>query len=64
MTSDMALMFPIMEISGFHNFLCIQYPLYSYRLYEKNDHVINRALQLNNEMEIRKKPSLNETRLT
>lgn len=58
MTYDMALMFPMFEISGFENTHHVSYPVYSYRLHDSNEHVINRNKQYEVELDIRAKRKL------
>lgn len=56
--SDIALMFPLLEISGYERTFANLVPIYFYRLHENNDYYINRQLQYDIEMEIRKKTPL------
>jgi len=55
---DLAIMFPLMEIAGYPNIYFNEIPIYWYRLYERNDHVVDRPLQQRTEREIRRKPRL------
>jgi len=55
MCSDPAIMIPLMEIAGYHHVHFNKHPIYWYRLYEKNDHVFNRELQVEIEHEINAK---------
>lgn len=55
MTSDIALMFPLLELAGYSYTFFINEPIYLYRLHDKNDHIVNRVLQYTIEMEIRNK---------
>jgi glycosyltransferase involved in cell wall biosynthesis len=56
MTYDQALIFPLMEIAGYPNVVFNDKPIYWYRLHEKNDHMIDRARQIEIEAKIRSKP--------
>jgi len=65
MPYDMALMFPLLEISGKHRSKFIDTPLYTYRLHGDNDHHANRQKQAEGEGIVRgrtnitRKPSAN-----
>jgi len=56
MASDLAIMFPLMEIAGYPNIVVNEKPVYWYRLYERNDHIVDREKQQNIDAEIRSKP--------
>jgi hypothetical protein len=58
MSADMAIMFSLIEIAGHEKVGFIPSPLYAYRLHENNDHVSNRKMQLDGELELRAKPPL------
>jgi len=55
MTCDLAMMFPLIEIAGYDYIKFCKEPIYFYRLYENNDHIINVELQRNIEQQIRNK---------
>lgn len=55
MTYDMALMVPLLEIAGFERTTYNPLPIYYYRLHDDNDHKLNRELQYETELEIRRK---------
>lgn len=57
-TSDMALLFPLMEICGYEQIFFIPNILYRYRLHEQNDHNIHRIEQKVAEENIRRKKPL------
>jgi glycosyltransferase involved in cell wall biosynthesis len=52
---DAAIMIPLMEIAGYSSIQFNKHPIYWYRLYDRNDHVINREKQLEIEHEINTK---------
>lgn len=55
MSSDAAIMIPLMEIAGYNNIRFNKHPVYWYRLHERNDHVIDREKQLEIQHEINAK---------
>lgn len=63
MPSDMALLFPLMEIAGYNAVQFINIPLHGYRIHENNDQNKYRKLQYQGELAIRAKPSLKTTYL-
>lgn len=56
MTYDIALMLPLLEIAGYDKVSYIADRIYNYRLHANNDHIVNRKLQYDIELEIRSKP--------
>jgi hypothetical protein len=57
MPYDMAILFPIMEVSGFQRVKYISASLYKYRLHNENDHVLSQNEQNKGEKIIRNKSS-------
>ncbi|WP_223583053.1 glycosyltransferase [Sphingobacterium sp. GVS05A] len=57
MPADMTLLFPMMEIAGFHNVRFIDTLLYRYRVHSNNDQFIHSQEQHKGEIEVRSKPS-------
>jgi glycosyltransferase involved in cell wall biosynthesis len=55
MTYDMALMFPLLEISGYKKCFHINDIIYLYRIYPGNDHNVDRTQQYSIEQELRRK---------
>jgi glycosyltransferase involved in cell wall biosynthesis len=55
MASDVAIMFPLMEIAGFERVAYNKHPIYWYRLYDGNDSALNRQQQWDFHQEISKK---------
>lgn len=58
MPYDIALMFPLLEVSGFDRTFFVKDPVYKYRIHDDNDHFSNRELQYKGELQIRNKKSL------
>lgn len=63
MTSDIALMTPLMEIAGFERVKFNPKPVYMYRLHSNNDHMTDFNLQKNIEQEILSKPKFKKGKL-
>ncbi|WP_286754176.1 MULTISPECIES: glycosyltransferase family A protein [Sphingobacterium] len=55
MPSDMALLFPLMEIAGYNQTRYLDTPLYKYRVHEFNDHFVNTIEQYEGDIEVRNK---------
>lgn len=60
MPADMALFFPLVELTDFNNAKFINSPLYEYRLHDNNDQYINRSEQYKGELIVRAKIPLNK----
>ncbi|WP_316820455.1 glycosyltransferase family A protein [Pedobacter gandavensis] len=60
MPYDIALMFPLLEVSRFEGTFFVKDPIYMYRIHDDNDQFSNRELQQRGELEIRAKRSLLE----
>jgi glycosyltransferase involved in cell wall biosynthesis len=58
--ADVAVMFPLVEIAGYNNVKFNPEPVYWYRLYDNNDHVIRKDEQFNTEQEIKNKPKFKQ----
>jgi glycosyltransferase involved in cell wall biosynthesis len=59
-TSDVAIMTPLMEIAGFDRVKFNPDPIYMYRIHQQNDHFVNPNLQKSVEKEIFAKKKFNE----
>jgi glycosyltransferase involved in cell wall biosynthesis len=60
MTSDIALMLPLMEIAGYGNICFNKHPIYWYRKYNRNDSTENEPLQKKIDLSIRAKPKFKQ----
>ena len=62
-TSDVAIMTPLMEIAGFERVKFNPEPVYMYRIHQQNDHFVNPSLQKSVEIDIFSKTKFKEIEL-